>query len=766
MLARIVKYTGLILIILFSVMNVFISINSSEFYSSEFTATPTIKDKIFNNLVVFSTYFENRFYDFRMNQSLSKNVKNKKIVLVAIDDISINKIGVWPLPRENYANLIDKLNTFGAKVIAFDVFFSEMSTSCKVDSEKDLPEYKMVQSIKRFNNKLDLTGKPIGNSVIIPYSLSYGPNGNTFEEMPDSLFDYMLNSESVKNSNLFKMYVSKDVFPIPMLLNSSAQISHILAQPDSDGVFRNYQLVSNVDELYLPSIGLSAYEKYTGYKTSLKIFPLNANMSLKSGANINVNIKGQTKVRWSGGEEHYKKVSLIKLLNSKDDDLKYHSIFKDTIVYVGSTAFGANDLRQTPIGSITPGVYSHMALTDMLLNSVIYKPVSDSMNISWLMLLAGCLIILGVQFFGHPILDLFTMVSLSLGFYFYDTYYLIPDGYDTKLFFTLFAIVSCYSWNTFLHFYMANKDKAFLKKAFGSYISPELIDEMYKSGDAPSLGGESGIRTAYFTDIQGFSSFSEKLSATELVDLLNEYLSVMTDILLEESGTLDKYEGDAIIAFFGAPMPLEDHATRACLVAHKMQEALLKLREKWASEGDKWPSVVHEMRMRIGINTGEIVTGNMGSATRMNYTMMGDSVNLAARLEEAAKQYGIFTQVSKATKDEAGDMFVWRELDTVKVVGKSQPVTTFELLSIKNSSNDLLNELAEKFNRALVHYKSQNWDKAMELFTETVELEYSRFPKLKGVKTNPSEIYIKRCQEYKNTPPGNDWDGVYTLTSK
>ena len=314
---------------------------------------------------------------------------------------------------------------------------------------------------------------------------------------------------------------------------------------------------------------------------------------------------------------------------------------------------------------------------------------------------------------------------------------------------------------------MANKDKAFLKNAFGNYISPELIDEMYANGEAPKLGGDSGIRTAYFTDIQSFSTFSEKLSATQLVELLNEYLTAMTDILLEEKGTLDKYEGDAIIAFFGAPMPLPDHAERACLTAHRMQMSLLELRKKWVSEGDKWPVIVHEMRMRIGINTGEIVTGNMGSASRMNYTMMGDSVNLAARLEESAKQYGIFTQVSKDTKEAAGDaLFIWRELDTLKVVGKSVPVTTFELLGIHETAEDFLKELAAKFKEGIEAYKSQEWDKALALFAETLELEYQRFPLLKGVKTNPSEIYIERCNEFKANPPGEDWDGVYTLTSK
>ncbi len=312
---------------------------------------------------------------------------------------------------------------------------------------------------------------------------------------------------------------------------------------------------------------------------------------------------------------------------------------------------------------------------------------------------------------------------------------------------------------------MANKDKKFLKQAFSNYISPELIDEMYSNGTPPKLGGDSGIRTAYFTDIQGFSTFSEKLSATKLVELLNEYLTDMTDVLLHDKGTLDKYEGDAIIAFFGAPLPLEDHAARACKVALSMQGKLDLLRVKWTAEGDKWPKFVHDMRMRIGINSGDIVTGNMGSKNRMNYTMMGDSVNLAARLEEAAKQYGIFTHVTSFTKDLTGDQFDWRELDTIRVVGKSEPVTTFELLGEKGKTDKLLVDLLTQFNSGIALYKAQKWDEAIKTFTATLELEYQRFPMLKH-KTNPSKIYIERCEMFKQNPPPANWDGVYTLTEK
>jgi class 3 adenylate cyclase len=340
------------------------------------------------------------------------------------------------------------------------------------------------------------------------------------------------------------------------------------------------------------------------------------------------------------------------------------------------------------------------------------------------------------------------------------------------------------------------KDKKFLKANFSHYLAPELIDEMHRNHSMPKLGGELKNITAYFTDIQGFSTFSEKLTATQLVELLNEYLAAMTDILLAEKGTLDKYEGDAIIAFLGAPHELPDHSLRACRVAIAMQKELLRLRQKWAGEkqseeeeerntkqlpadqwapGDKWPTIVHGMLMRIGINTGDIVVGNMGSAIRKNYTMMGDAVNLAARLEEAAKQYGVYTLISDFTLekefiDEQGnkvktrDFVELRYLDKITVVGKSEPVKVYELCAMKGELTEQEKELFRIFDQGMEYYLNMEWDKAIAKFRESLPIE--RVPE---GKTTPSEVFIKRCEMFKENPPvepGRKWDGVFRLTKK
>lgn len=340
------------------------------------------------------------------------------------------------------------------------------------------------------------------------------------------------------------------------------------------------------------------------------------------------------------------------------------------------------------------------------------------------------------------------------------------------------------------------KDKRFLKATFSSYLAPELIDEMYESKQMPKLGGDSGIRTAFFTDIQGFSTFSEKLTASQLVELLNEYLGSMTDILLAEKGTLDKYIGDAIIGIFGAPMNLPDHALRACKVAIGMQANLARLRDKWSKEmadpaepnrnvknlseaewapGAKWPRIVWDMRVRVGVNSGDMVTGNMGSTMRMNYTMMGDPVNLAARLEAGAKQFGVYTLVSGDTlncewTDEAGKNHVVKDevearfIDRITVVGKSEPVEVFEVIALKGQLTDEQQKLFALFADGVKKYQAMEWDAALEIFRQTKEIEL--FPKNKFT---PSLMYIERCETFKHNPPvppGEAWDGVFRMTQK
>ncbi|MFC1504631.1 CHASE2 domain-containing protein [Spirochaetota bacterium] len=475
----------------------------------------------------------------------------------------------------------------------------------------------------------------------------------------------------------------------------------------------------------------------------------------------------------------------------QDFYLVYFNKYNNKIIFTGAYSTGmAHDIKVTPYGTMF-GINVIISAFNTIVtdNQVTKSP--NALNIPMLIVL--CLIfafvygIMNVRINSYIfILSFIITFILSYLIFAYNNYILktVPLVMANVLIFVAITVIKVLT---------EEKDKKFLKNTFAQYISPELIDIMYESKTVPKLGGQVAIITPYFTDIQAFSTFSEILTAEQLVELLNEYLTAMTDTLLAENGTLDKYEGDAIIAFFGAPMEMKDHAYRACKVAVGMQNALLDLRKKWEQEtgddarnykkippekwgpGEKWPKIVHKMRMRIGINTGEIVTGNMGSAVRMNYTMMGDSVNLAARLEAGAKQYGVYSMMSKFTydneyEDEEGnkkklaDQIEVRFIDKIVVVGKSEPVTVYELVALKGGLTDQEKTLFSLFDEGIKLYQDTKWDDAIKKFKEA--LKYERFP---DGKTTPSEVYIGRCEEYKKEPPvkkGEKWDGVYRLTSK
>jgi adenylate cyclase len=435
--------------------------------------------------------------------------------------------------------------------------------------------------------------------------------------------------------------------------------------------------------------------------------------------------------------------------------------FCGKIFLVGCAAISMGDLVNAPVGKTYPGVEVHAtAMTDILNNNFMKDPDKGTM---FLIVLALAILMCAAAMFIKPFLSVILAVLISLG-YFVAAMQWFNGNLNLEVVRPVFCVFGSYLGAVLYRYITEEKDKKFLKATFSNYLSSELIDQMYENKRFPELGGEESVCTAFFTDIQGFSTFSEKLgSATRIVELLNEYLSGMTDILMQNGGTLDKYIGDAIVAIFGAPLKLADHAEKACRTAIGMQNKLVELRAKWKSEGDQWPETVHLMRMRIGINTGTIVTGNMGSKKRMNYTMMGDPVNLAARLESASKQYGVFTMISDATMDLVGGKFDSRTLDKMIVMGKSEPVTVFEILSEKGKADPQAIEIFRHFEEGLAFYRKQEWDKALEIFSKNAKLEKAWRP---DQKTNPSSLYMGRCEQFKQSPPGADWDGVYKLTSK
>ena len=496
---------------------------------------------------------------------------------------------------------------------------------------------------------------------------------------------------------------------------------------------------------------------------------------------------------------------MLEVMGISNSDIS-NSPFYNKIVVIGTSVEVHHDYKQTPfynyagIQQLTPGMETHAnAIQTMIddnyinvlgggltefFNEYNQYPFSHLMLITLLSLIAlailsfvnpvaaGFLIILeclvyfavacglfaGDIFWGiKTILPNFMISNLSL-------HYQLPqigESYIIPIVAPLSSVMVTYFGIVLYDFIMEQKDKKYLKNTFGAYISPDLIDQMYEDKQEPKLGGQAGYHTAFFSDIQSFSSFSEILEPEKMVSLMNEYLTEMTSILLEHKGTLDKYIGDAIVAFYGAPVPLEGHEYHACMTALEMERKLQLLREKWSSEGD-WPELVHNIRHRVGLNSGKMVTGNMGSSMRMNYTMMGDTVNLAARLEPAAKQYGVYTIVAQNTYKVVKDQFEWRMLDYLTVKGKKKPVKAYELFSVKDDLNNDQSQLITAFNEGIDLYFKQEWNKALSKFKEASELEED-FP---DRPTTPSLIYIQRCEFFSKNPPAKDWDGVWIMKTK
>ncbi|MEC9006643.1 MAG: adenylate/guanylate cyclase domain-containing protein [Candidatus Neomarinimicrobiota bacterium] len=516
-------------------------------------------------------------------------------------------------------------------------------------------------------------------------------------------------------------------------------------------------------------------------------------------------LPGETPEWISSIEDENERKEMLEVMGISNSDIS-NSPFYNKIVVIGTSVEVHHDYKQTPfynyagIQQLTPGMETHAnAIQTMIddnyinvlgggltefFNEYNQYPFSHLMLITLLSLIAlailsfvnpvvaGFLIILeclvyfavacglfaGDIFWGiKTILPNFMISNLSL-------HYQLPqigESYIIPIVAPLSSVIATYFGIVLYDFIMEQKDKKYLKNTFGAYISPDLIDQMYEDKQEPKLGGQAGYHTAFFSDIQSFSSFSEILDPEKMVSLMNEYLTEMTSILLEHKGTLDKYIGDAIVAFYGAPVSLEGHEYHACMTALEMERKLQFLREKWSSEGD-WPELVHNIRHRVGLNSGKMVTGNMGSSMRMNYTMMGDTVNLAARLEPAAKQYGVYTIVAQNTYKVVKDQFEWRMLDYLTVKGKKKPVKAYELFSVKDDLNNDQSQLITAFNEGIDLYFKQEWNKALSKFKESSELEED-FP---DRPTTPSLIYIQRCEFFSKNPPAKDWDGVWIMKTK
>lgn len=720
-----------------------------------------------------------------------------EVVIAAVDEKSIDQLGRWPWPLTIQAHLIERLTEYGAGAIGYDMVFSSSDTSAGVDK---------LRAIKK---KLQVARQPLDEELVtfIDQALLEADHDRIFADAlrrsKRAVLGYFFHFAKDEVAHLEEREIAASLAhirhckynavakqegvslrDIPLssawaveanlpILSTAAACGFFSNIADRDGAFRRYPLIvkyrqqieqpGQQDYLFAP-LAIRVLEQYVGANT---LFWINHGGVQKVGIagrqnyRIPTDRQGNLLINHLGPKGAFPYYSIVDILKRRASAPP--AAFRNKIVMIGATATGLEDLRVTPFDPVLPGVELHAAVIDNVLRqSFLVQPRWARDYTALLIGIAGILLTLGLPRYGAVWGAIVTGGLVMTSFLANYLAFLIY-GLWLDMVAPIVAIFWVAAGLTVYRYAVEEKDKRFLRKTFATYLSPALIEQMVATKTEPRLGGESGPRTAYFTDIASFSSFSEVLSPGQLVELINEYLSAMTDILLAEGGTLDKYEGDAILAFFGAPIYMPDHASRAVRTALGMQQMLAELRQKWRGEGRKWPPLVHNMRMRIGMSSGEFVTGNMGSTTRMDYTMMGDVVNTAARLESSAKQYGIYIQCTRETINMARpDMFEWRPIDKVQVVGKAEPIETAEIMALKGQLPDEQVRMCELFQQGLTLYHQQNWDAALKKFTESAALE-EMFPTRP---TNPSRVYLERCSLFKENPPGADWDGTWVLTSK
>jgi class 3 adenylate cyclase len=423
---------------------------------------------------------------------------------------------------------------------------------------------------------------------------------------------------------------------------------------------------------------------------------------------------------------------------------------KGGVFFYGLTATGTHDLNPMPFSPRYPMVGAVANVFNTIVTGQFIIPLGDIWRLPLFLaigLFTGYILSSRTTIRGSMFTLLFLVAYLLFAYWLFAErrIWIQVVGPTGTILLSDVAIV-WYKFST------AEKKRKFIKSAFEHYMNPAVVDQIAANPDMLELGGKEMVLTAFFSDVGGFTTISEQLTPHQLVELLNEYLTAMTDIVLKYDGLLDKYEGDAIMAVFGAPIHFPDHATKACYAALEMQERLREMRAKWKSEGRP------ELKARIGLNTGSMIVGNMGSLTRFDYTVMGDSVNLASRLEGVNKQYSTDIMISQFTLELCKPDVVVREIDLIRVQGKTEPVTIYEVLArVNDGLPEDMKSVVEHYSRGLEAYRRRVWETGIEEFRRALEIKPD---------DGPSLTYLKRCSEYLSAPPSDDWDGVYIMITK
>ena len=645
---------------------------------------------------------QNKFYDYDSASS--------EIVVVAIDEKSLKPDQLGPFkrwPRENYARAVEILNANEAAAIGIDVTFPDTSI---VGPEDDRV---LAETLSRYDN-------------VVLASRYFFDSGQRNYEWPNDIF-----------------------------LESDPIMGWINIQLDSDGFVRSLPIFSQSDRGVIDAFSLALARIYlraqpSGYRVLDGYFDYSEDIRIPAWSK---------KDKASGEEAHFMyinyfaqpnkftHISFSDLLAENLTDKKGNPIdFRDKIVIIGPTAIDLQDDYLSPVseGVRMPGVEIH---ANNVQTVVTRQFLRDQSALSLWLTILGFLAVNIIIFsflkvrYTIPLIVLEIFGVLVGGIVAYEYRVIVNVVYP------ILTILLSFTGTFLLRFILEQRERQFIEGAFGHFVNKDVVKQIQKDPNMLKLGGEKREITVFFSDIAGFTTISEQLKPEELVKFLNEYLGAMTEIILAHQGTLDKYEGDAIMAFWNAPIPTADHQLHACLAALENQQRLTKLREKWAKL--KLP----ELKVRIGLNSGEAVVGNMGSEDRFDYTAMGDNVNLASRLESINKQYGTYLIIAESTYEAVKDKVICRELDQIRVKGKAEPVRIYELVAKKEEVSNELKEKLYQYSQALTLYRGKRFAESQTKFASLSD-------------DAPSAVFVKRCAEFIKNPPSAGWDGVWNFEVK
>jgi len=705
---------------------------------------------------------ENFTYDVRLNLLMPRG-QDSRIVIVDIDEKSLQEQGRWPWGRNKLADLVNRLfDQYKVKVMGFDVVFAETDDSSGLKNLETLQK-KYLSTDERFNQVLSDIKPQLdydqvfadslkGRNVVLGYYFRQDIDGN---EGVGALPSPSFVDGSFKGKSINFTEVTSFGANLPILQENALTAGHFNPDPDADGISRKVpMLMSHKGDLYealsvaVARVALGQPKLQAQFAEGFGVGSRYAGLEWLKLADRRIPVDAQVAalIPYRGPQNSFPYVSASDVLNGKVPP----EVLADKIILLGTTAPGLMDLRATPVQNIYPGVEIHANMIAGILDNNIKERPAYTMGAEFiLLLLIGLLLAILL-----PILNPLQATALTAGVFILTVLFNLAVWQFGNLVLPLASLLIMigliYVLNMSYGFFVESRGKRQLAGLFGQYVPPELVDEMSKNPEAFSLEGESRELTVLFSDVRGFTTISEGLDPKQLTQLMNEFLTPMTHVIHHSRGTIDKYMGDAIMAFWGAPLHDAKHAKHALDAAMGMMESLSKLQVEFKARG--WP----EIKIGVGVNTGEMTVGNMGSEFRMAYTVMGDAVNLGSRLESLTKNYGVYIIVSEYTKDQVPE-YIYRELDLVRVKGKDKPVTIYEPICEAGTEDKAIKDELKFYREALKLYRAQNWDLA--------EIQFLNLQKL-----NPQrylyQIYLERITYFRQNPVASNWDGVFTHESK